>query len=387
MAKNTSPAAALFVHRLATEAAHVHATPSGTNNSSNTTQQQAKQHSKQQPIVRIFSKLNLLSLRNTNAPNVVQIQQQPVGHMGMTGQMHCQLMQQQQQPGTNMMVTMNQQQQHVGDQNVTSPHAAQQHQQNHPHMVQGRKIHGRQMIIQHNRNNVVGQQAHFQQVRQHPYGSPMCPSSSQVAISRGGPVQSPRMIHQLASSTQMMIKPQPSPSQQMQMPGRVSRQVQKQQQQRLMPAPSPSPSMMMTHSQHGSMSEGGGPMTPVTITPRGRGQQQQQPSPMPSPNTAIPMNRTNFKQSTGRNFKGPSKLPKEKTPEKLALPEIIYRPTPSMSMNTTLVAKLVRLVGTERTVKKKRLKKAAAASIQTSNRYSILKKKVFKNIFFCFFIF
>ena len=206
---------------------------------------------------------------------------------------------------------------------------------------------------------------------QHPYGLPMCPSSPQVAISRGGPVQSPRMIHQLASSTQMMTTPKPSPSQQMQMPGKVSRQVQKQQQQRLMPSPSPSPSMMMTHSQHGSMNEGGGPMTPVTITPRGTGKQQPQPSTMPSPNTAIPMNRKNFNRSTGRNFKGPAKLPKEKTPEKLTLPEIIYRPTPPMSMNTTLVAKLVRLVGTERTLKKTSKTKAVAAPIQTSNRYSI----------------
>ena len=86
------------------------------------------------------------------------------------------------------------------------------------------------------------------------------------------------------------------------------------------------------------------------------------------------MNRNNFNRSTGRNFKG-KKLPKEKTLEKLALPKIIYRPTPSMSMKTTLVAKLVRLVGTERTLKKSSKTKAAAAPIQTSNRYSIKKKK------------
>ncbi|XP_046637782.1 histone-lysine N-methyltransferase 2C-like isoform X5 [Daphnia pulicaria] len=232
----------------------------------------------------------------------------PVGHMGMTGplrppmnpqqqqqqvhpQMHGQMMQQQ-QPGGNMMVMMNQQQQqqqqHPGVQNATSPHAGQQHQQNHPHMVQVMQQPGQPMMMQPNRNIVVGQQAQFQQVRQqqqqqHPHGSPMCPSSPQVATSSGGPVQSPRMIHQVASPAQMMTTPQPSPSPQMQMPGRVAGQVQ--QQQRPMPAPSPSPSMMMTHSPHGSMS-GGGPMTPGPMTPGGTGQQQQQPSPMPSPHTA-----------------------------------------------------------------------------------------------------
>jgi hypothetical protein len=96
------------------------------------------------------------------------------------------------------------------------------------------------------------------------YESPMCLSSPQIATSSGGPVQSTRMtsmIHQVASTAQMMTTPQPSPSPHMQMPIRVSGQVQQQQQQRLMPAPSPSPSMMITHSQHGSMSKSVGPMT------------------------------------------------------------------------------------------------------------------------------
>ncbi len=39
-----------------------------------------------------------------------------------------------------MIVIMNQQQQHVGGQNATSSHATQQHQQNHPYMVQGRSL-------------------------------------------------------------------------------------------------------------------------------------------------------------------------------------------------------------------------------------------------------
>jgi hypothetical protein len=58
-------------------------------------------------------------------------------------------------------------QQHVGGQNATSPHAAQQHQQNHPPMVEGTQP-GQQMMMQTNRNIFVSQRAQFQQVRQQP---------------------------------------------------------------------------------------------------------------------------------------------------------------------------------------------------------------------------